>query len=454
MNELKLFESINLINDDLIKEAELKPENKTKTIIQKRKIYAVSSAAAAVVITVGSVAFYNIHKSSKLPSDNTIISNISQANESNTIKSNTNESNTNKSIKDESISNKNMEDESISAESIEDKSIADESKTDNKNTSSQVQEQTEISENDISESKIFDEKVITEISAAEPTSQLTQPPQISTSESTSSINEESISLSECYFKKFSASSVIDPYIDYYGEDELHQVYVRVSGHEYYQLDISDYSDYNISADVSENDFGGFIGNIIETGSNTLGYPAESQEPNIAGAEVYYYAPSNSKSVIIVKKDSQCSIFVFSGRPSATFEECFNYYGAETSSDIKSISYTISVPDNSLFVTSSQGIITDFDTINSIVDILNQLEPETDESLAANSATPQWIIDAWDLYRANPDDYNAEDIMLEIRFNNGTVMKDIIYQPFIGNGCIEGMKELTQEQNKALRELLK
>ena len=44
----------------------------------------------------------------------------------------------------------------------------------------------------------------------------------------------------------------------------------------------------------------------------------------------------------------------------------------------------------------------------------------------------------------------EDITLEIRFCNGTVMQNILYQPFIGNGYVDGMKELTPEQNNALR----
>ena len=36
---------------------------------------------------------------------------------------------------------------------------------------------------------------------------------------------------------------------------------------------------------------------------------------------------------------------------------------------------------------------------------------------------------------------------------GTVLDGIMYQPYIGNGYVEGMEELTPEQNAALRELV-
>ncbi len=70
-----------------------------------------------------------------------------------------------------------------------------------------------------------------------------------------------------------------------------------------------------------------------------------------------------------------------------------------------------------------------------------------------SATPQWLIDAWDTYKSNPDAYTREDIMLDITFKNGTVLKDISYQPYLGNGYVSGMQELTTEQNATLRSLM-
>jgi len=71
MNEQELYKAISFIDDDLITEADIKPSvrNKQKPFISKSQIRAISSIAAAAVITVGSVAFYNAHKPSDLRND-------------------------------------------------------------------------------------------------------------------------------------------------------------------------------------------------------------------------------------------------------------------------------------------------------------------------------------------------------------------------------------------------
>ena len=71
MNEQELYKAISFIDDDLITEADIKPSvrNKQKPFIFKSQIRAISSIAAAAVITVGSVAFYNAHKPSDLLND-------------------------------------------------------------------------------------------------------------------------------------------------------------------------------------------------------------------------------------------------------------------------------------------------------------------------------------------------------------------------------------------------
>ena len=66
MDELKLLEAINLIDDDLIKEADEKTESHAKVIIPKRNIYAIGSVAAAAIITIGAVSFYHAHKPADL----------------------------------------------------------------------------------------------------------------------------------------------------------------------------------------------------------------------------------------------------------------------------------------------------------------------------------------------------------------------------------------------------
>ena len=57
-------------------------------------------------------------------------------------------------------------------------------------------------------------------------------------------------------------------------------------------------------------------------------------------------------------------------------------------------------------------------------------------------SPDWIVQGWDSYRADPKGYEYEYI------------RDIAYLPFIGNGCVSDMQQLTPEQNAALRSLLR
>ena len=94
-------------------------------------------------------------------------------------------------------------------------------------------------------------------------------------------------------------------------------------------------------------------------------------------------------------------------------------------------------------------LTDAEAINGICAVLLQLTPE-DPPADERFPTPEWYSDAWQAFKDDPGNRVQEDITLEIRFCNGTVMQNILYQPFIGNGYVDGMKELTPEQNNALR----
>ena len=258
-----------------------------------------------------------------------------------------------------------------------------------------------------------------------------------------------------YYSPFPAT--IDPNVDSYDPDNdgIYNIEIIIDGIHYSQIGIDEYDGYIIESSVSESDFGEYIGKVVEVNSYNSDYPVYSKEPKLSGAEVYYYAPAGNRTLILVKKSGQCSIFSADTRQLISadgeylsFAETFGYYGAETSADISGISYTISVSENGLNVITSQGVISDYETINSIVNLLNSLSPETD-----TSSTPQWYIDAWNVYKSNPSAYNAESIMLEISLENGTVIKDITYQPFLADGYVSGMQALTSEQNTMLRSLL-
>lgn len=144
----------------------------------------------------------------------------------------------------------------------------------------------------------------------------------------------------------------------------------------------------------------------------------------------------------IDSDSYCNSGYYS------LEEYFMCCGNINASDIASISYTIKVPEDGLYKISSQGTIEDTDIISSFADILNGLVPEN-----STEQIPQWYIDGIEAYNADPDAYNAEKIIIDIFLRDDTVLKDIEYQPFIGNGYISGMQELTERQNTELRSLI-
>lgn len=73
MNELRFLEIMGKIDDDLIRGAMSDTKQKESRATPKRNICVFGSVAAAAVITVGSVAFYNAHKPSDLLADHSVI---------------------------------------------------------------------------------------------------------------------------------------------------------------------------------------------------------------------------------------------------------------------------------------------------------------------------------------------------------------------------------------------
>lgn len=283
------------------------------------------------------------------------------------------------------------------------------------------------------------------INSTSPTVNATVP--VSPAESTDALEANALAIVPFVAK-------IDPDSDAYGEDELHEVRLTVNGVRYDQLKDADYERYGISGEIPDLSFGEFVGTVIESFPNQeYDEGVVSPEPSLTGAEVYRYAPANSQAVVIAKKDGNCSMFEVSRwGANRTFREACAFFGGErTDSGIASISYTVSVPGKDVYRVTTDKVITEYEKIDAICNVLMQLTPEempSDET----APTPQWFIDAMQAYKEHPEEYNAEDILFTVHFRNGTVMRDILYKPFIGNGYLDNMKELTSEQNAALRSL--
>ena len=247
----------------------------------------------------------------------------------------------------------------------------------------------------------------------------------------------------------------DPDSDAYGEDQLREVSLTVRGVEYRQLKEEELELYGLPQSIPADAFGESAGTVVESFPNREpDGDVSSPEPSLVGAEVYYYAPTGGKAVVIAVKDGRCNPFaVWSWGADQTFREVCAFFGVEASArGIERISYRIGAPENGGYRIGDEMSISDAQTVNGICEVLLQLSPEEPEK-GNLSATPQWFIDAMQAYRDDPERFIAEDIVMTVYFRNGTMIRDILYKPYIGNGYVDNMRELTPEQNSELRSML-
>lgn len=414
MTELKFLEAMGNIGGDLLKEADVDIEKNyiAKPAVSKRRIYAIGSVAAAAVITVGSAVFFNAHSPSELLDGDQLVQ--SGNNRGGLSGGGHGDIPDPGSAFDSAVNSKPAEDEDVNTTSA--------------GTTAAVTSPEFSAEN------------------SNNTAQNTKTPEQG--------HKGGVTVENCYFQPFTAT--VDPDADAYGADEVHHIDVRTADGFYRQLAPDEYGANGISSEICTSDFGGYIGRIVEV--NDCGYHgngAESQEPSLAGADVYYYAPAgNNKMFMIVKKGDQCSIFIADNvNVSSGFKMGLAFFDVQSADDIRTIEYHVDVPDDSgRMMTSVQKTIADTETISAFYELLCQLQPEDYSSLPEHIGTPQWLVDAWENYSSDPTSAR-EDIGITIKLKDGTVLQDISYQPYLGNGYIEDMQELTPEQNSALRNLL-
>ena len=462
MNELKFLEAIGKIDGDLIKEADIEQ----KKTFPKRKIYAFGSVAAVAAVAFGSVLLFNSYGQSGSVVDNSIIQPNNNGENSHTVNSVFPVSSAEESKQDSRGLNSN----NSKTENSKDESVNDVSKQPSTDTSSQniSSEPVDNSISQIAESQTEDESAnnVSEQTSTDTSSQNISSapidnsiPQITESQTEHNPNTQS---TKYYYQPFSAKIVPGSKSfggDGFGEEELHHIDVRTSEGFYEQLALDEYASNGISSTVSKTDFGEYIGKIIEVDNSYEhhGNAAESQEPTLAGADVYYYAPKgNNKAFIIVKQNEQCSIFFANEiNTSEGFKNGFLFFNVQSAEDIRSVEYQKRIPDNEgKMILSEQNVITDSTAVKDFYNLVCQLKPEDYSGLPEFAATPLWYIEAWDKYKANPDNFVMEDYSVIITLKDGTVLREIRYQPFLANGYVQNMQELTPEQNSTLKNLLK
>lgn len=246
---------------------------------------------------------------------------------------------------------------------------------------------------------------------------------------------------------------VDPDSDSYSSEEAFHVDLRTAEGFYRQMAEENYAEQGIPAEISSDLFGAYLGKITETDDTGTyhGNAAESQEPSVAGADVYYFAGKN-RGFLIVQKGDQCSVF-FADTVSteAGLKRGLAFYGVQSAADLSGIRIEQRQPAGGLMRTVSDKTVTDRAQLEQLYALLCALTPEDYSALPAHIGTPQWLVDAWSAYRANPVPRNDYDITFLL--HDGTALRALTFQPYLGNGYVTGMQELTPQQCAALVALL-
>ena len=254
---------------------------------------------------------------------------------------------------------------------------------------------------------------------------------------------------------FAASGTKDSWIDRYGEDELPNPEVTVNGVGYRQLKPEEYETYAITEELPATALGACLGTVREivTGDETDNIT--SKEPALKDAAVYSYA--GRPAVLVLQKEERYSVFVHDQLLSAqkeyaaSFEDSYRFFGVTSAEDLAGLTVRVSRWENNVAV-ETRIQVDDRERLAAFYDLTLALAPERVRGNLEGS--PDWIVQGWDDYRSNPEGYEYEYILIDIRLTSGDVIRDIAYLPFIGNGCVSDMQQLTPEQNAALRSLLR
>lgn len=269
-------------------------------------------------------------------------------------------------------------------------------------------------------------------------------PSATITSSTTSAQKTEISLFE--------ASAPDPDTDSFGEDELVHVYVTLEGNKFYmQLEESDYSKYGIDKTLDETDFGEKIGTITEIDGQAKALPTPcSQEPTLAGCEVFYYTPVNSEAVIIVKGNGHCSLFLFSSfsEEGHSYKENYEIFGVTSLEDIERIDYSVRKPVGTLIETVREGSVTNLTDLDTFMNITKKLTAYVHEN--AISGDPDWLITAREEYYKSSKE-NQIIIEAKVVLKNGLSIP-FNYQPNLGTGYVWDHHFLSEEDNATMIEL--
>ncbi len=280
-------------------------------------------------------------------------------------------------------------------------------------------------------------------------------PSTSESQATENSTVSDVQKQQILLSAFASTMTKDPDSDAYGQDELRHVDVILQGNRLYdQIPESEYASYGIDGTLQESDFGELLGTITEIGPHSeevLSTPC-SQEPTLAGCEVFYYKPVNCEAMIIVRGNEHCSLFRFMWFTEEVFSYADEYevFRVLSADDIERIDYEIKKPNGTLIVTADEGSVTEQSSIQAFFDITTNLKPYVHES--ALSGDPDWLNEAREKYWQSDAEHHV-DVEASIVLKNGLTMH-LTYQPNLGTGYISGHYFLSEADNAVMRDMFR
>lgn len=243
------------------------------------------------------------------------------------------------------------------------------------------------------------------------------------------------------FKKTLSSTDLDDY----GEDGLQYVDLIIDGVIYHQIDTDSYNKYGLKTELSENDFGEYIGIVQElTEENNYNnglFKVSSHENSLDKAKAYYYVPTNCKAAVIVEKAENLSIFIADDFTDDTtenyYEKLFELFGIKNSSDIKSISCEIweGKFDETNTAVIKHSTITEPKEIESVYTVLmsNEIAENQEISITKNYS-----------------------ISMTFNLKNGLIVGNdnynCTYMPYNSTGLINNKGVITSTQNELLKQI--
>ncbi len=263
------------------------------------------------------------------------------------------------------------------------------------------------------------------------------------------LSEPAVSTENGMLSPFAATPPSDGE-DWFAEDELRHVEIILQGNMVYtQLGEAECRTFVKDGRLDTTAYGEKLGTVKEIGAwDKADTGPCSQEPNLRGCDVFWYAPIDCQGLIIVEGNGHCNLFEFCGfsEEGHSIAEVLDVKGAHGAEDIEILSYNIQVPTGTLTEVQKVSVVTASEEIAAVTEIITKLKPYVRESNL--SGDPEWLCEAREEYK-KLDKEQQTIINVKLLLKNGLWL-GFDYQPNLGSGFIYGNHFLSEEDSDILK----